>query len=158
MIPMFWGVLSMIQGNSYKILLVDDDPNCLDAIDQLMQRDGYETLPISEGRSAVKVIMEDSIDLAIVDYNLPDMDGLNIIRQIKRTKPYIPVIMVTAQPSNELKMASLAAGAYSFMSKPINIPVLRQIVAEALQFPQINNGEIRRKTVFVKWIRWIIHK
>lgn len=148
----------MIQRSSYKILLVDDDPNCLDAIDQLMQRDGYETLPISEGRSAVKIIMENSFDLAIVDYNLPDIDGIHIIRQIKRTKPNMPVVMVTAQPSNELKMASLEAGAYSFISKPINIPVLRQIVAEALQFPQMNNGEIRRKTVFVKWIRWIINR
>lgn len=146
----------MIQRISYKILLVDDDPNCLDAIDQLMQRDGYETLPISQGLDAIKIVTEKIIDLAIVDYNLPDIDGIKIIRQIKRTKPYIPVIMVTAQPSTEVRMASLEAGAYSFISKPINIPNFRQVVAEALQSPRLRNGE--RKMVFVKWIRWIVNR
>ena len=151
----------MIRRDSYKILLIDDDPNCLDAIDQLMQRDGYETFPISEGINAVKVIIEKSVDLAIVDFNLPDMDGLHVIQQIKRTKPDIPVILMTAQPSQEIKMASLKVGAYSFIPKPINIPRFRQIVAEALQSPtpsRMGNGEVRRNMVFVKWIRWIIHR
>jgi len=148
----------MIQKGLYKILLVDDDPNCLDAIEQLMQRDGYETFPISEGSKAVKVVVENSIDLAIVDFNLPDMDGLHVIHQIKRIKQNIPVILVTAQPSKEIKIASLEAGAFSFISKPIDIPKLRQTVVEALQPSSLRHEEFKRDIVFVKWIRWIIRK
>lgn len=148
----------MIQKGLYKILLVDDDPNCLDAIEQLMQRDGYETFPISEGSKAVKVVVENSIDLAIVDFNLPDMDGLHVIQQIKRIKQNIPVILVTAQPSKEIKIASLEAGAFSFIPKPIDIPKLRQTVAEALQPSSLRNEGFKRDIVFVKWIRWITRK
>jgi DNA-binding NtrC family response regulator len=151
-------VLAVIQKGLYKILLVDDDLNCLDAIEQIMQRDGYETFPISEGSKAVEVITENNIDLAIVDFNMPDMDGIHVIKQIKRVKRDMPVILVTAQPSREVKIASIEAGAFSFISKPIDIPNFRQTVAEALQSPKLRNGELRRNIVFVKWIRWIINR
>jgi DNA-binding NtrC family response regulator len=148
----------MIRRGVYRILLVDDDPDCLDAVDQILRREGYETFSIGEGRSAVKVIMENEIDLAIVDFNLPDIDGLHILHEIKRMRYNLPVIIMTAEPSKELRWASLEAGAYSFIPKPINIPNLRQIVAKALQSPRLKNVEVRRQLVFTRWIRWIKHR
>lgn len=148
----------MIHESAYRILVVDDDPNCLDAIDQILRREGYETFPIGEGRAAVEIIMENHIDLAIVDFNLPDMDGLHVLYEIKRVCRNFPVIVMTAEPSKELRLASLEAGAYSFVPKPINIPNLRQLVAKALQSPRLKTVEVRRQLVFARWIRWIIHR
>ena len=148
----------MIEKSVYRVLLVDDDPNCLDSIDQILRRDGYETFPISEGQASIKVIMENDIDLAIVDFNLPDTDGIHLLYEIKRLQRNLPVILMTAELSKEVRFASLEAGAYSFVSKPINIPSFRQIVAKALQSSRLKTVEVRRQLVVVRWIRWIIHR
>jgi len=148
----------MIHESAYRILLVDDDPNCLDAIDQILRREGYETFPIGEGRAAVEVIMGNHIDLAIVDFNLPDMNGLRVLHEIRRMCRDLPVMVMTAEPSKETRLASLEAGAYSFIPKPINIPNFRQMVAKALQSPRLKTVEVRRQIVFARWIRWIRHR
>jgi DNA-binding NtrC family response regulator len=148
----------MIHRSTYRILLIDDDPNCLDAINQILQRDGYETFSTGEGRGAMRIIAENNIDLAIVDIHLPDIDGLHVLYEIKRVRRDLPVMLMTAEPSKELRLASLEAGAYSFISKPINIPSFRRIVAKALQSPRLKTVEVRRELVFARWIRWIIHR
>ena len=102
--------------------------------------------------------MEYDIDLAIVDFNLPDMDGLHVLYEIKRMRRNLPVIVMTAEPSKEVRFASLEAGAYSFVPKPIDIPSFRQIVAKALQSPRLKTVEVRRQIVFTRWIRWIRHR
>jgi DNA-binding NtrC family response regulator len=148
-------VLKMIRESTHRILLVDDDHNCLDAIDQILRREGYETYTIDNGRSAIEAIIKNEIHLAIVDFNMPDMDGLHVLHEIRRMRRNFPVILMTAEPSKELRFASLDAGAYSFITKPIHIPSFRQIVAKALQTPSIRTVEVRRQLVFTRWIRRI---
>ena len=148
----------MVHNRAYRILLVDDDPNCLNAIDQILRRAGYETFPITEGRAAVELVRENNVDLAIVDFNMPDMNGLDVLYEIRRLRRNFPVLLMTAEPSRELRLASLEAGAYSFISKPINIPSFRQTVAKALQSPRVRTVEVRRQYVFTRWIRWIRHR
>lgn len=148
----------MIHERAYRILLVDDDPNCLDAIDQILRREGYQTFTIDGGRAAVEIVAGNDIDLAIVDFNLPDIDGLHVLYEIRRMRRSFPVILMTAQPSKEVRLASLEAGAYSFLPKPINIPNFRQIVARALSSPRTRTVTVRRQMVVTRWIRWIKHK
>ena len=142
----------------YKILLVDDDLNCLDAIDQILQRDGYVTLKAEEGRPALKLLSENTVDLAIIDFNLPDMDGIYILQQIRRTYRNIPTIIMTSEHSREVRIASLEAGAYSFITKPINIPSFRNIVAKAVQSLSTKTIEVRREFIFIKWFKDFTHK
>jgi two-component system OmpR family response regulator len=145
----------MIHESTYRILLVDDDLNCLDAIDQILRREGYQTFPISEGHAAIKVLQENDIHLAIIDLDLPDTDGINVLHEIKRIRRDLPVIITTARTSKEVRLASLEAGAYSFIPKPINIPSFRQIVARVLRSPRVKTVEVRRQ---FRWIRWIINR
>ncbi len=147
----------MIQ-RTYKILLIDDDPNCLDAIDQILRRDGYEIIKADEGRPALQLVSKNTIDLVITDFNLPDMNGLYVLREIKRINKNIPIIMMTSEQSMDVKMSSLEAGAYSFITKPINIPVFRNVVAKALQSSNMRAMEIRREFIIVKWFKGFIHK
>jgi len=148
----------MIHEGVRRILLVDDDPNCLDAIEQILRREEYETFTIDGGRDAIEFIIGNKIDLAIVDFNMPDMDGLHVLYEIRRMRRNFPVILMTAEPSKELKLASLEAGAYSFITKPIHIPSFRQIVAKALNSPRMRTVTVRRQLVFTRWIRWIKHR
>ena len=148
----------MTYGSTYRILLVDDDPNCLDAIDQILRREGYETFAISEGRAIAGIIANNDINLAIVDFDLADTDGLQVLYEIKRLRRNLPVVLITAEPSKDRRLASLEAGAYNFISKPINIPGFRRIVAKALEFSRLRTMTVRRELVFTRWIRWITHK
>ena len=106
----------------------------------------------------MRIVIENDIDLAIVDFNLSDMNGLHVLYEIKRMRRNVPVIVMTAELSNEVRLASLEAGAYCFVPKPINIPNFRHIVAKALQSPRLKTITVRRQVVFTRWIRWIIHK
>ena len=142
----------------YKILLVDDDPNCLDAIEQILRRDGYQTIKAVEGRPAIKLLLENAIDLVIVDFNLPDIDGIHVLHEIKRIYKNIPTIIMTSELSKEVKLASLEAGAYSFVTKPINIPIFRNIVAKAIQSLSIRTIEVRRELVFIRWFKGFTRK
>jgi len=142
----------------YKILLVDDDQSCLDAIDQILQRDGYSTIKATEGRSALKLISENIIDLAIIDFNLPDIDGIHVIHEIRRIHRNIPIIIMTSEHSREVRIASLEAGAYSFMTKPVNIPIFRSIVAKALQSLSTKTIEVRHEFIIIKWFRGFTRK
>ena len=142
----------------YRVLLVDDEPNCLDAVDQVLKREGYETLPRDDGRTALEAVLEHDIDLAIVDFDLPDMDGLHVLYEIKRMRRNVPVIIMTARAPNEVRLAALEAGAYTFIPKPISILNLRQIVARVLHAPRMKTVTVRRQLVVTRWIRWIKHK
>ena len=148
----------MIHKSAHRILLVDDDLNCLDAINQILRREGYEIFAVDDGRAAIEIIIENKIDLAIVDFNMPEMDGLHVLYKIKQMRRNFPVILMTAEPSKELRLASLEAGAYSFMTKPINIPSFRQMVEKALRSPGLRTVEVRRQLVFTRWIRRIKHR
>lgn len=149
----------MIQERTYRILLVDDDPKNLDAVNQILRREGYKTFPVGEGRAALEVVVaEHNIDLAIVDFHLPDMDGLNVLYEIRRMRRNLPVIIMTARASNEMRLASLEAGAYTFIPKPINIPNFKQTVARALRSPGTRTVTVRRQLVVTRWIRWIKHR
>jgi DNA-binding response OmpR family regulator len=143
---------------AYKILLVDDDLNCLDSIDQILGRDGYETIKADEGRPALQLFPKHIIDLAIVDFNLPDMNGLHVLREIKRINRNVPIIIMSSEQSMEIRIASLEAGAYSFIAKPINIPIFRNMVAKALQSPNSKTIEVRREFIVIKWFRGFINK
>jgi DNA-binding NtrC family response regulator len=143
---------------AYKILLVDDDPNCLDAIDQILQRDGYETIKAEEGLPALKIISENIVDLAIIDFNLPDIDGIHVLYEIKRMYRNMPAIIMTSEHSREVRMESLEAGAYSFITKPINIPSFRNIVLKATQSSSPKTIEVRRELIFIKWFRGFTRK
>lgn len=148
----------MVHERVYKILLVDDDLNCLDAIEQILRRDGYDVIPIDAGRSALELLSKNSFDLAIVDLNLPDIDGLHVLHEIRKNYKSIPTIIMTSEPSKEVRLASLEAGAYSFITKPINIPIFRNIITKAIQSSRLRSMDVRRELIFIKWFRGFIHK
>ena len=148
----------MAHDRIYRILLVDDDPNCLDAVDQILRREGYMTFPSYEGQAALEIAAKQNIDLAIVDFDLLDTDGLYVLREIKRMRRNLPVIIMTARDPRQVRLAVLEAGAYTFIPKPINIPNFKQIVARALRSPQTRTVTVRRQLVVTRWIKWIRHK
>ncbi|MBD3182555.1 response regulator [Candidatus Poribacteria bacterium] len=148
----------MVTQNENKVLLIDDDPDCLDAVNQILQRAGYKTFTISDGRLASQIVTEHKINLVVVDYNMPEINGLQVINEIKKARQDIPVLLMTAEPSDELKIKSAKAGAFGFIPKPINIPIFKRIVSKAIQSDGMRHVTVRRSFVFTRVIQWIKHK
>jgi DNA-binding NtrC family response regulator len=160
---------------SDRILLVDDELSSLEVLSEVLTRARYEVASADCGYNALKIAQECSIDLAILDFNLPDTTGIELLQQIKRLQPDTPVILMSANTSQGLQLDAFEAGAYTFMSKPINLQQLLRFVARALDLKKRwsaehqageQNGrpvartqtvQVKRSVIF-RWIRIIRQK
>jgi DNA-binding response OmpR family regulator len=107
------------------ILLVDDDTTLAHMLaDQLMLHDEFATTIVSSGREALNAIKGGHIDLVILDVGLPDMDGREVCRQMRRQGGTMPVIMLTASDSDSDQILGLESGANDYVAKPFRFNVL----------------------------------
>jgi CheY-like chemotaxis protein len=88
-------------GNPQLILSVDDEPVLLHTRWKILQREGYDVLSAADGKQSLEFLAAYPIDLVLLDYNMPGMDGGTVSREIKLRKPLVPVIMVSANPVPE---------------------------------------------------------
>ena len=147
--------------HTYRILLVDDDVSSLEVLGEVLKRAGYEIFSAENGYEALKIIQGDSIDLAILDYELPDTTGLELLQQIKPMQPSVPVIIMSGNLSQNIRLDVFEAGAYTFIPKPINLRQFQQFVAQALNFRQrwTSGSETGshviqiKRSIFFRWIR-----
>src|SRR5512137_2837137 len=105
--------------NLPNILVVDDEPNSLFGICQALSEEGLKAIPAQNGKEALEKIKSDSIDLLITDERMPDLNGMQLLCEVKRLNPQIPVILITAYGSVTLAVEALKQGAFYFFEKPI---------------------------------------
>ena len=112
------------------ILIVDDDPDSLRLIDQYVKYSGYETILVQSGFDALDVIDEAELDAIIIDAVMPCMNGLDLIRRIKKKKKAqgIPIIMVSTLGHETNMMLEPEAQADHYMSKPFRAKDFQQIL------------------------------
>lgn len=79
-----------------KILVVDDEKNILKLYKAELEDDGYQVVVANSGKEAIELFRSENPDLVTLDIMMPDMDGIQVLRQLKQEKPQIPVIMLTA--------------------------------------------------------------
>ncbi len=102
-----------------KILVVDDEPKVLELIRAYLVKDGYEVFTASDGKEALNQAQHHRPDLIILDLNLPEVDGLEVCRNL-RSKSYVPVIMLTARDDEIDKIVGLELGADDYVTKPFS--------------------------------------
>jgi len=117
----------------HNVLIVDDEQVLATAMADYLARHGYATSTCVSGEQALKNINTESPDLVLLDYRLPRMDGLEVLRRIKETRPEVEVIMLTAHGSVENAVEAMRLGAFDYISKPIDLEELRLIVGKALE-------------------------
>ena len=148
-------------GQAHRILIVDDDNASLEVLSEVLNRANYEIFTASTGYDAVKIIQENPLDLAILDYDLPDTTGLELLQHIKRTRPSMFVIIMSANTSTNVKFDVFEAGAFTFIPKPIDLRQFLQFVRRALGFKEQSAASSRRrantvqikKSIFFRWTR-----
>lgn len=115
-----------------RILLVDDDLEHLLALAEALVRAGYRVRAAMSGSEALAKLATPPADLVITDYQMHPINGLELIREIRRRLPHLPVLIMTGDPSPDLEEAGKAAGAIAVLPKPFQLETLLHLIAEAL--------------------------
>ena len=121
-----------------KALIVDDEPDLCQLAEITLNRMGLNTA-IANTLTDAKILLENSnFDLCLTDMNLPDGNGIELVSHIQQNYPNLPVAVITAYGNMESAVKALKAGAFDFVSKPIDLQVLRGLVNSAMQLPKTN--------------------
>jgi two-component system response regulator PilR (NtrC family) len=115
------------------VLIVDDEPDIRELLDITLSRMGLNTHSAATLKEAQQKILEEQPDLCLTDMRLPDGNGISLVEYIQQDFSHIPVAMITAHGSVETAISALKAGAFDFISKPIELESLRRLVNTALQ-------------------------
>jgi ATP-dependent Lon protease len=127
------------------ILVVDDEAIARSNMEHVLSKDGYSCRCAANGVEALRVLAEEEIDLVITDLKMDRMDGLQLLQQINRLTPEIPVIMVTGFATVSSAVEALKKGAAHYLGKPVNLEELRKTVKEVLEkklFVEMGKGPI----------------
>lgn len=114
------------------ILIVDDQTGIRILLNEVFQREGFETILAANGLEALKFFSEQHVDGVILDMKIPGMNGLEILQHIKKQKPDIPVMMMTAYGEQDLINTAMSMGAVGYFTKPFNIFTVVEEVKKAL--------------------------
>ncbi|MCL5026651.1 MAG: response regulator transcription factor [Chloroflexi bacterium] len=102
-----------------RILVIEDEPKIVDVVDLYLEREGFEVLVASDGRTGLRMFEEQRPDLVILDLMLPVMDGLEVCRAIRKESA-VPIVMLTARDEEIDKILGLELGADDYVTKPFS--------------------------------------
>lgn len=115
-----------------KILVIEDDKITRRLIKEILSRTGYDVIEAEDGAKGLEAFKSEKPDLVITDYQMPVMNGLRVLSEVRSGNPNVPVIMLTGFGDIALTIKSIQIGAFDFLEKPINAPQLKEIVTSAL--------------------------
>ena len=131
-----------------QLLLVEDDKPLATSLRQALQKSGYAVNHVEKGESALTAIRTERPDIVVLDIGLPDIDGISVLKQLRKTDTQLPVLLLTARDSVEDKVAGLDSGADDYLAKPFEMSELlaRLRVLErrlaSIKTTEISIGEI----------------
>ena len=125
-----------------KILVVDDEPSILKLLKEALTQWGYQVECVGTGAEALEAIRTGLYDAAITDIRMPEMSGLDLLREIKRHDESIEVIVMTGYPTISSAVEALKEGAYDYLSKPLILDELRHLMARVTE-KRFLKGEVQ---------------
>lgn len=133
--------------NKKQVLVIDDEPDIRELLELTLGRMNLETRSAANMDEARHLLQSFPFDLCLTDMRLPDGNGIDLVRHIQERYPNLPVAVITAHGSMETAIAALKAGAFDFVSKPLDLNDLRNIVRSALKVNQSQAPVIEGKGV-----------
>jgi two-component system, NtrC family, response regulator PilR len=119
-----------------RVLIIDDEPDIRELLEITLSRMNLQTQSAGTISEARACLQREAFNLCLTDMRLPDGDGLTLVSEIQRRYPQTPVAVITAHGSTETAISALKSGAFDFVSKPVDLTKLRNLVTSALKLSQ----------------------
>jgi two-component system NtrC family response regulator len=116
-----------------KILIAEDEENQRDLLEGFLKKEGFEVESVANGREALLKLKDHFYDIALLDYKMPELDGFQTLKEIRKLDPDLPVVMMTAYGTVETAVASMKEGALDYLTKPIDLEELLLKFGKALE-------------------------
>ena len=130
------------------ILLVEDDISLAEGLESTLKREGFTINWVDKGEMAVASIKTNLPDIVVLDLGLPDIDGLEVLKRMRKQQPILPILILTARDSLDDKVAGLNGGADDYLAKPFEIPeLLARLYVLERRLGTVNKSDIAIGTV-----------
>jgi DNA-binding NtrC family response regulator len=117
----------------FSVLIVDDEEDFVETIVKRLRSKGLEAEGVHRGLEALELLEDTDFDVCVLDVRMPGMDGIETLREMKKKKPSMEVIMLTGHGSVESGIQGLQLGAYNYVMKPVPFPDLLQQIQQAYE-------------------------
>ena len=131
------------------ILIVDDEPSIVQSLKGLLSDEGFDVMTAPNGYEALKLIESESPDLVLLDIWMPGIDGIETLKEIKASNPFVQVIIITGHGNIETAVKATKLGAFDLIEKPLSIDKVIVGINNALNFRRLEeeNRYLRKKTL-----------
>lgn len=116
-----------------KVLLVDDEKEFVELMSQRLETRGLQVIAVTSGEEAVAMTQDRNLDVAVVDFAMPGIDGIETLKQIKEKRPDIEVIMLTGHGTIQSGIEAMKHGAIDYLEKPVDLNILMEKIRLAKQ-------------------------
>jgi len=116
----------------YTVLVVDDDPSVLATYRRLLGRAGYRTLIQDDPRSVLENGTAGAVDLLLIDYKMPGMDGLSLLARLRQKECNAPCVLISAFLNDDVRQKAKTLGVERVLEKPVDVDQLRGVLADLL--------------------------
>jgi two-component system response regulator AtoC len=116
-----------------RVLIVDDEVRLVEAFREKLTEDGMKVFTAFRADEALSAFKNESIDIAVLDIRLPDMDGVKLLLKLKQLEPTLEVIILTGYASVDTAIRSMKLGAYDYLTKPCKMSELSNIISKAYE-------------------------
>lgn len=103
-----------------KVLIIDDEKSILEGLSRVLEREGFTTIRAESGRQGLDLLKTETVGLIVTDIRLPDISGLEVLKQAKELDPRIEVIILSGFVTDDNRKMALLNGAFSFLAKPLD--------------------------------------
>ncbi|MEW6001947.1 MAG: sigma-54 dependent transcriptional regulator [Nitrospirota bacterium] len=103
------------------VLVVDDEEGIRESLSAILEDEGYDVLTSSSGEEALRAVKDQNPDLLLLDVWLPDIDGIQVLKEVKELRPEVPVVIISGHGNIELAVRATKMGAYDFLEKPLSL-------------------------------------
>jgi DNA-binding NtrC family response regulator len=128
-----------------RILVVDDEPDMVETVARILTHLGHESVTATEGGAALELLERERPDLVLTDLRMPGMDGLALLKEVKRIDPEAPVVLFTAHATIQTAVEAIKAGAFDYITKPFTADQLQVVIERALTQRRLQEENRRLK-------------
>jgi len=126
-----------------RVLIVDDDAALRESLKLILSAEGYNVFTADSGEAALQIVADEEIDAVVTDLRMPGLDGFELIPQISRQLPGIPIILMSAHGTEDLAVEAIQRGAYDYLAKPFQPSEIRLTLRKAQEREALRRGNER---------------